>query len=74
MFKRNWRTAVKTDNSNQPRVLWYASITEDMVSHLSPDDRKELMNNLSDAVEQIASEAGVGREYEHGQLKEGWSN
>jgi hypothetical protein len=45
-----------------------------MVSHLSPDDRKELMNNLSDAVEQIASEAGVGREYEHGQLKEGWSN
>jgi hypothetical protein len=36
-----------------------------MVAHLSEDKKVELFNALSDAVEQIASEAEVGREFKH---------
>jgi hypothetical protein len=45
--------------------LWKAEITEDMVAHLDLDQRKQLFNELSNAVEQIASEVEVGREFKH---------
>jgi hypothetical protein len=45
--------------------LWKAEITDDMVKHLSLDQRKELFKQLDNAVEQIASEVEVGREFKH---------
>jgi hypothetical protein len=52
------------------KIIWRAEITEDMVAHLGETERNQLMNDLSDAVNQIGQEAGVGREYENGKLKE----
>jgi len=69
MFKRNWRTAVSSD-ANQPKVLWYAQVTEDMITHLSPSQRNEFMNKLSDEINKIGQEYKVGREFKNGQLKE----
>jgi len=56
------------------KVIWKAEITEDMLTHLNDEQRKQLINDLDDAVNQIGDEAGVGREYENGKLKEGWHN
>jgi hypothetical protein len=47
------------------KVIWKAEITEDMVAHLSEEKKRQLFNDLSDAVEQIASEVEVGREFKH---------
>jgi hypothetical protein len=69
MFKRNWRTAVSSD-TKQPKVLWYAQVTEDMITHLSPSQRNEFMNKLSDEINKIGQEYKVGREFKNGQLKE----
>jgi len=56
------------------KVIWKAEITEDMVAHLSETERSQLQRDLNDVVNQIGDEAGVGREYENGKLKEGWHN
>jgi hypothetical protein len=56
------------------KVIWKAEITEDMVAHLSETERSQLQRDLNDVVNQIGQEAGVGREYENGKLKEGWHN
>jgi hypothetical protein len=69
MFKRNWRTAVSSD-AKQPKVLWYAQVTEDMITHLSPSQRNEFMNKLSKEIDKIGQEYKVGREFKNGQLKE----
>jgi hypothetical protein len=56
------------------KIIWKAEITEDMVAHLSETERSQLQRDLNDVVNQIGQEAGVGREYENGKLKEGWHN
>jgi hypothetical protein len=67
MFKRNqWRNAISPDS----RVLWYAEVREEMVSHLSPSQRSEFMNKLSNEIDKIGQEYKVGKEYKSGQLKE----
>jgi hypothetical protein len=52
------------------KVIWKAVITEDMVTHLSEAERNQLQRDLNDVVNEIGQEAGVGREYENGELKE----
>ena len=69
MFKRNWRTAVPS-SAKQPKVLWYAEVTDEMITHLSPSQRNEFMNKLSDEIYKIGHEYQVGREFKNGQLKE----
>lgn len=69
MFKRNWRTAVSSD-TKRPKVLWYAQVTEDMITHLSPSQRNEFMNKLSKEIDKVGQEYKVGREFKNGQLKE----
>lgn len=55
-------------------IVWKAEITEEMITHLNSEQKRELINNLDDAVNQIGQEAGVGREYKDGKLKENnWS-
>lgn len=56
------------------KVIWKAEITEDMVAHLSETERSQLQRDLNEVVNQIGQEAGVGKEYENGKLKEGWHN
>lgn len=46
-------------------TLWKAEITDDMVNHLTQEQRTGLFKELSNAVEQIASELEVGREFKH---------
>jgi len=46
-------------------TLWKAEVTSEMVAHLSEDKKVQLFNDLSNAVEQIASEVEVGREFKH---------
>jgi hypothetical protein len=46
-------------------TLWKAEITDDMVKHLNQEQRIGLFTELSNAVEQIASELEVGREFKH---------
>ena len=71
MFKRNWRTAVSSDTKpKQPKVLWYAEVTDEMITHLSPSQRNEFMNKLSAEIDKIGQEYKVGREFKNGQLKE----
>jgi hypothetical protein len=71
MFKRNWRTAVSSDTKpKQPKVLWYAEVTDEMITHLSPSQRNEFMNKLSEEIDKIGREYQVGKEFKNGQLKE----
>lgn len=56
------------------KIIWRAEITEDMVAHLNETERSQLQRDLNEVVNQIGQEAGVGREYENGKLKEGWHN
>jgi len=72
MFKRNWRIAVSS-SQGKSKTLWYAQITEDMITHLSPSQRNEFINKLSDEINKIGQEYQVGREFKNGQLKE-WSS
>lgn len=46
-------------------TLWKAEITDDMVKHLTDEQRSELFRELEKAVEQIASELEVGKEFKH---------
>jgi len=47
------------------RTVWKAEVTEDMIRHLSEEQRNELMRELSKAVDAIGSEYEVGREFKH---------
>jgi hypothetical protein len=41
-----------------------------MIKHLSNEERKTFLNQISDAVNQLGQLYKVGREYENGKLKE----
>ena len=47
------------------RTVWKAEVTQDMINHLSEEQRHELMRELSKAVDAIGSEYEVGREFKH---------
>jgi len=46
-------------------LLWKAEVTSEMVAHLSEEKKVELLRDLSNAVDKIASEVEVGREFKH---------
>jgi hypothetical protein len=46
-------------------LLWKAEVTSEMVAHLSEEKKRQLFNDLSDAVNAIGAEAEVGREFKH---------
>lgn len=46
-------------------TVWKAELTSEMMFHLTSAQQRELMSKLSDAVDTIASEYEVGREYKH---------
>ncbi len=46
-------------------TLWKAEVTDDMVKHLNQEQRTGLFKELSDAIDRIASELEVGREFKH---------
>lgn len=41
-------------------TIWKSEITDEMVANLSDDDIQQLINNLDDAVQEIAESYGVG--------------
>ena len=44
---------LKTFGADNTEVVWFAELTEAMVSHLTVDDLDELRNELSEAVASI---------------------
>jgi hypothetical protein len=48
-------------------TVWKAEVTQDMINHLSEEQKHELMRELSKAVDAIGSEYEVGREFNHEQ-------
>lgn len=46
-------------------TVWKAELTSEMMFHLTSAQQRELMSKLSDAVDTIASEYKVGKEYKH---------
>lgn len=44
-------------------IVWKAELPREMMSHLSYDEQNELMRRLSQAVDSIAAEYKVGREF-----------
>lgn len=51
-------------------TIWKAEVTSEMLEHLSDEQRRQLLNELTNAVDSIGQKAGVGREYENGRLKD----
>ena len=41
-------------------IIWKSEITDEMVANLSDDDIQQLINNLDDAVQEIAESYEVG--------------
>ena len=52
------------------QIVWRCDISDDMIKHLSNEERKTFLNQISDAVNQLGQLYKVGREYENGKLKE----
>jgi transcription initiation factor IIE alpha subunit len=46
-------------------TLWKAELTDEMMFHLTSAKQQELRNRLSLAVDTIAAEYKVGKEYKH---------
>ena len=46
-------------------VVWKAELTNEMMSHLTTAQQQELRNRLELAVDSIAAEYKVGREFKH---------
>ena len=46
-------------------TVWKAEVTKEMISHLTEEQKHELMRELSKAVDAIGSEYEVGREFKH---------
>lgn len=46
-------------------TLWKAELTDELIAHLTDDDKVRIRRDLDMAVEAICSEYEVGREYKH---------
>jgi hypothetical protein len=46
-------------------TVWKAELTNEMMFHLTSEQQRELRSRLSDAVDTIASEYKVGKEFKH---------
>ena len=70
MFKRNqWRNAISPDS----RVLWYAEVRDEMVSHLSPSQRSEFMNKLDTNPHLICFQNGI-LDLQENKFRKGYSD
>ena len=46
-------------------TVWKAELTDDLIAHLSDDDKVKIRLMLSAVVDAIAAEYKVGKEYKH---------
>ena len=47
-------------------TLWKAELTDELIAHLSDDDKKQIRRDLDKAIEAICESYEVGKEYSHG--------
>lgn len=47
-------------------TLWKAELTDELIAHLTDDDKVRIRRDLDMAVEAICGEYEVGSEYKHG--------
>lgn len=50
---------------NDMATLWKAELTDELIAHLSDDDKKQIRRDLDKAIEAICGEYEVGKEYSH---------
>jgi hypothetical protein len=46
-------------------TLWKAELTDELIAHLTDDDKVRIRRDLDMAVEAICNEYEVGREFKH---------
>jgi hypothetical protein len=46
-------------------LLWKAELTDELIAHLSDDDKVQIRRDLDKAVEAICESYEVGKEYDH---------
>jgi hypothetical protein len=46
-------------------TLWKAELTDELIAHLSDDDKVQIRRDLDEAIEAICGEYEVGKEYKH---------
>jgi hypothetical protein len=46
-------------------IVWKAELPREMMTHLSDEQQSMLMRRLTEAVDAIAAEFKVGREFKH---------
>lgn len=46
-------------------TLWKAELTDELIAHLSDDDKVRIRRDLDKAIEAICNEYEVGKEYKH---------
>lgn len=47
-------------------TLWKAELTDELIAHLSDDDKVQIRRDLDNAVMAICESYEVGKEYNHG--------
>ena len=58
-LRKGRKMRVATEKDFQKKTIWSATITEEMVSHLSDEQISFLIDSLNEAVAQICDEDGV---------------
>ena len=46
-------------------TLWKAELTDELIAHLTDDDKVRIRRELDKAIEAICNEYEVGKEYKH---------
>ena len=46
-------------------TLWKAELTDDLIAHLSDDQKSAIRRELDEAVQAVCEEYEVGREFKH---------
>jgi hypothetical protein len=47
-------------------TLWKAELTDELIAHLSDEDKHAIRRELDKAVEAVCEQYEVGKEYSHG--------
>lgn len=46
-------------------TLWKAELTDELIAHLSDEDKRAIRRELDEVVQIVCEEYQVGREYKH---------
>ena len=56
---------IRQKGTSMATLLWKAELTDELIAHLSDDDKVQIRRDLDKAIEAICEEYQVGKEYSH---------